>query len=104
MNVLDLASLDITDADEPVAARQVRLICLRLPLCVGFWGNGGGKVGSTLGLVFVSDILEVCGGVISGTGHLVTRFCIKPSGLCHTKGHCTKKVMLINNTFYIKHT
>jgi hypothetical protein len=43
MNVLDLAGLDITDADEPVAARQVRLICLRLPLCVGFWGNGGAK-------------------------------------------------------------
>jgi hypothetical protein len=83
---------------------QVRPICLRLPLR-RLLGQRGGKVGSTLGLVFVSDILEVCGGVISGAGHLVTRFCTKPSGSCHTKGHRTKKVLLRkNNTFYIKHT
>jgi hypothetical protein len=82
---------------------QVRPICLRLPLR-RLLVQRGGKVGSTLGLVFVSDILEVCGGVISGAGHSVTRFCTKPSGSCHTKGHRTKKVLLRNNTFYIKHT
>jgi hypothetical protein len=37
-------------------------------------------------------------------GHLVTIFYTKPSGSCHTKGHRAKKVLLRNNTFYIKHT
>jgi hypothetical protein len=32
------------------------------------------------------------------------RFCAKPAGLCHVKSHRTKKVLLSNETFYIKHT
>jgi hypothetical protein len=113
MNVLDLAGLDITDADAPVATRlRVSTVSeppgtsdlFATPSSSASGSTGGGKVGSTLGLVFVSDILEVCGGVISGAGHSVTRFCTKPSGSCHTKGHRTKKVLLRNNTFYIKHT
>jgi hypothetical protein len=55
--------------------------------------------------VFVCEILDVCGGVISGAGHTgsVTQFCTKPVGTCHTKGH-RQKVLIENNTFYIKHS
>jgi hypothetical protein len=112
MNVLDLAGLDITDADEPVAAR-LRVSTLSeppgasdlfaTPSSSASGSTGGGKVGTTLGLLLVSDILDVCGGVISGAGHSVMRFCTKPSGACHTKGH-RSKVLLKGNTFYIKHT
>jgi hypothetical protein len=31
--------------------------------------GGGGKAGAKLGLVFVGDLLDVCGGMISGAGH-----------------------------------
>jgi hypothetical protein len=112
MNALDLAGMDITEAEEPVTA----CLCVSVPEPLvtsdmfatpsssASGSTGGGKVGTTLGLmVLVNDILDVCGGVISGPGHTVTKFCIKPSGLCLTKGH-RNKVILSHDTFYIKHS
>jgi hypothetical protein len=54
--------------------------------------------------VFIGDILDICGGVIIGLGHSVMRFCVKPVGACHTKGHRAKKVLLMNDMFYIRYT
>jgi hypothetical protein len=61
----------------------------------------GGKIGTGLGVTFVRDILDICGGVIISPGHSVMRFCMKPTGICNAKGHRTTKVLLASKTFYI---
>lgn len=109
---MDLDGLDITEFDPPVMAASTASV-FSLPSGTSDMfatpsstasGSTGGKVGTELGLVFVVDISDVCGGVISGPGHSVMRFCSKTVGDCQAKGHRTKKVLLKNETFYIKHT
>jgi hypothetical protein len=58
-------------------------------------------VGSTLGLVYVGDISEICGGVIQNSEQ--KRFCCKAASACSTKGH-KSKVSLSTKTLYVKHT
>jgi hypothetical protein len=64
-------------------------------------GGGGGKLGSTFGLVYVDDIGQIVGGVIQNLEQ--RRFCCKPAGACSTKGH-KAKVSLSTKTLYVKHT
>jgi hypothetical protein len=59
------------------------------------------KIGSTLGVVYVGKVLNVCGGVIQGTGQ--SRFCCKLIGACTTKAH-KDKVNLEPETLYVRHS
>jgi hypothetical protein len=63
--------------------------------------RGGGKVGSTLGLVYIGNVSSICGGVIQNSGQ--SRFCCKEVGVCSTKGH-KDKVNIQAETLYVKHT
>jgi hypothetical protein len=64
-------------------------------------GGGGGKLGSTLGVVYVGETSQICGGVIQNTDQRL--FCCKTAGACSTKGHKTK-VSLSTKTIYVRHT
>jgi hypothetical protein len=69
------------------------------PLASGL--TGGGKLGSTLGLLYVDIVKNVCGGVIQNSDQ--RRFCCKAAGSCSVKGH-KAKVNLIPETLYVKHS
>jgi hypothetical protein len=59
-------------------------------------------LGSVLGLVYVEDVEDVCGGAIQNSER--QRFCCKKVGTCSVKGHKTIKLKLEANTVYIQHT
>jgi hypothetical protein len=108
-DIWEFDSLDITEEEPPVhplvaSAPSGTSDVFMSPSSVAS-GSTGGKAGAKLGLVFVGEVLDACGGLTSGAGlsGTIMRFCTKPVGLCHTKGHWTK-VLLESNTFYIKHT
>jgi hypothetical protein len=63
--------------------------------------TGGGKLGSTLGLLYVDIVKNVCGGVIQNSDQ--RRFCCKAAGSCSVKGH-RAKVNLSPETLYVKHS
>jgi hypothetical protein len=63
--------------------------------------TGGGKLGSTLGLLYVDIVKNVCGGVIQNSDQ--RRFCCKAVGSCTIKGH-KSKVNLSAETLYVKHS
>jgi hypothetical protein len=69
------------------------------PTSLASGSTGGGKVGNTLGLVYIEDASDFCCGVIQGSDR--RRFCIKLVGSCVTKGHKTK-VNVPGKTLYIK--
>jgi hypothetical protein len=71
------------------------------PSSVASGSTGGVKLGSTMGLVHVGNVVEVCGGVISNSDR--QRFCCKVVGSCATKGHKIK-LKIAPNTLYIQHT
>jgi hypothetical protein len=73
-----------------------------LPSSLASGSMGGGKLGSSLGLVYVGGITQMCGGVIQNLEQ--KRFCCKPAGACSTKGHKAKLVGLSTKTLYVKHT
>jgi hypothetical protein len=64
-------------------------------------GSAGVKLGSTTGLVYVREKVDICGGVIHSSDR--RRFCCKSIGSCTTKGHKTK-LTTEPNSFYIQHT
>jgi hypothetical protein len=64
--------------------------------------GGEGKLGRTLGLVYVLNVLQICGGAIQNSEQRL--FCCKTaSGACSTKGQKTKEA-LSTKTLYVKHT
>jgi hypothetical protein len=71
------------------------------PSSLASGSTGGGKVGSTLGLLYVDIVKNVCGGVIQNTEQL--RFCCKSSSSCTVKAH-KSKVNLTAGTLYVKHS
>jgi hypothetical protein len=60
-----------------------------------------GKIGSTLGVVYVGKVLNVCSGVIQGSGQ--SQLCCKLSGVCTTKTH-KDKVNLEPEMLYMRHS
>jgi hypothetical protein len=58
-------------------------------------------LGSTTGLLYVREKVDICGGVIHSSDR--RRFCCKSIGSCTTKGHKTK-LTIDPNSFYIQHT
>jgi hypothetical protein len=64
-------------------------------------GSTGGKLGSTLRVVYVGEASQICGGVIQNTDQ--RQFCCKTAGTCSTKVH-KAKVSLSTKTIYGKHT
>jgi hypothetical protein len=64
--------------------------------------TGGGKLGSTPGLVYVGNVLRVCGGIIQNSDQW--RFCCKAAGPCSIKGHKSARVNLVAETLYVKHS
>jgi hypothetical protein len=58
-------------------------------------------LGSTTGLVYVGEKVDICGGVIHSLDR--RRFCCKSIGSCSTKGHKTKLIIEPNSS-YIQHT
>ena len=74
--------------------RQLQLrprICFRHCPLWHLGQRGGVKLGSTTGLVYVGESVEICGGVIHSSDR--RRFCCKSIGRCTTKGHKTKLKM-----------
>jgi hypothetical protein len=106
---MDFVSISIADATAPPArtifaatpsgTSASRLFSSASSLASGL--TGGGKVGSTLGLVYVDVVEKNCGGVIQTSDH--RRFCCKAAGACSTKGHKTK-LNLSTKTLYVKHS
>jgi hypothetical protein len=109
----DLCNInEVTAAEPPAPART----SFAIPLSTGTSGEGlfsspsslasgstgGVKVGSTLGLVYVGNVLGICGGVIQNSDQ--RRFCTKAAGTCSTKTHKTARVNLVAETLYVKHS
>jgi hypothetical protein len=81
--------------------RYVGFSVIFVAFFVGIWVNGGGKVGSTLGLVYVDVVEKNCGRVIQTSDQ--RRFCCKAAGACSRKGHKTK-VNLSTKTLNVKYS
>ena len=71
------------------------------PFSLASGSTRGGKMGSTLGVVYVGKVLNICGGVIQSSGQ--SRFCCKMIGSCTTKTH-KEKVNLEPETLYVRHS
>jgi hypothetical protein len=73
--IWEFESLDITEEEEePIMVHLCVSVASAPSGTLGFFrtpssatlASMGGKAGAKLGLVFVSEVLDVCGGVISG--------------------------------------